>query len=82
MKLYRSITVKPFKCFSVFIDDQLTWEPQVEYLKAKLISSIVTIKRINQFIQKTGNEKVYNALFMSHLSYCIIWQLLGWYLKL
>ena len=63
--------VKSTKFLGVVIDDQLTWEPQVEYLKAKLISSIVTIKRIKPFIPKTEYEKVYNALFMSHLSYCI-----------
>ena len=63
--------VKSTKFVGVVIDDQLTWEPQVEYLKAKLISSIVTIKRIKPFIPKTEYEKVYNALFMSHLSYCI-----------
>ena len=63
--------VKSTKFLGVVIDDQLTWEPQVEYLKAKLISRIVTIKRIKPFIPKTEYEKVYNALFMFHLSYCI-----------
>ena len=33
--------VKSTKFLGVVIDDQLTWEPQVEYLKAKLISSIL-----------------------------------------
>ena len=63
--------VKSTKFLGVVIDDQLTWEPQVEYLKPKLISSIVTIKRIKPFIPNTEYKKIYNALFMSHLSYCI-----------
>ena len=65
--------VKSTKFVGVVIDDQLTWrlEPQVEYLKAELISSIVTIERIKPFIPKTEYEKVYNALLISHLFYCI-----------
>ena len=56
--------VKSTKFLGVVIDDQLTWEPQVEYLKAKLISSIVTIKRIKPFIPKTEYEKVYNEIML------------------
>ena len=63
--------VKATKFLGVVIDDQLTWEPQVEYLGAKNISSIATIKRIKPFIPQTEYEKVYNALFLSHLSYSI-----------
>ena len=63
--------VKSINFLGILIDDQLSWEPQVEYLKAKLISSIVTIKRIKPFVPKTEYEKVYNALFLSFLSYCI-----------
>ena len=59
---------KSNKVLGVVIDDPLSWEPQVEYLKVKLISSIVTNKRIKPFIPKTGYEKVYDVLFMSLLS--------------
>ena len=49
--------VKSTKFLGVVIDDQLTWEPQFKYLKATLISSMVTIKRIKPFILKTEYEK-------------------------
>ena len=39
--------------------------------KGKLSSSIVVIKRIRKFIPKDGFLKIYNALFKSHISYCI-----------
>ena len=59
------------KFLGVLIDDKLSWEPQIDYLKKKLISSIVVIKRIKKFIPKTEYLQIYNALFKSHISYCI-----------
>ena len=59
------------KFLGVMIDDELNWEPQIEYLKQKLISSIIVIKRIRKFIPESEHMKLYNALFKSHLSYCI-----------
>ena len=53
------------------IDDQLTWEAQINYLKEKLLSSIVVIKRIKMFIPESEYLKLYYALFQSHISYCI-----------
>ena len=34
--------VKSTKFLGVVIDDQLTWEPQVDYLKAKLLQDLPT----------------------------------------
>ena len=53
------------------IDDKLTWEPQLQHLKVKLNSSINVIKRIIKFIPESEYHKLYDALFKSHLSYCI-----------
>ena len=36
----------------------------------KLLSSIITIKRIIKFIPKSEYMKIYDALFKSHLCYC------------
>ena len=44
---------------------------QIEHLKDKLLSSIVIIKQIKKFIPKSEYLKLYNALFQSHISYCI-----------
>ena len=38
--------VKEVKFLGVIIDDELSWGPQINYLREKLISSIVIIKRI------------------------------------
>ena len=59
------------KFLGVIIDEKLTWEPQLEHLKAKLNSSINVIKRIMKFIPESEYHKLYDALFKSHLSYCI-----------
>ena len=52
----------------IIIDDKLNWEPHIDHLAQKLKSSIIMIKRIMKFIP---NNKIYDALFKSHLSYCI-----------
>ena len=59
------------KFLGVIIDESLSWDYHIDYLKKKLVSSIVVIKRIKQFIPKSEYIKIYNALFKSHLSYCI-----------
>ena len=63
--------VTSVKFLGVIIDDQLTWEPHIEHLKTKLKSSIVVIKRIKKFIPISEHINLYNALFKSHISYCI-----------
>ena len=63
--------VEHAKFLGVIIDEKLSWEPHIDHLAAKLNSCIVIIKRIKKCIPKTEYLKIYNALFMSHLSYCI-----------
>ncbi len=63
--------VQSTKFLGVIIDETLTWESHIDHLEAKLNSCIVTIKRIKSCIPKNEYLKIYNALFMSHLSYCI-----------
>ena len=68
---YKLKKVDKVKFLGVIIDDKLSWEAQVEHLKEKLNSSIVVIKRIKKFIPESEYLKLYNALFKSHISYCI-----------
>ena len=68
---YKLKRVTEVKFLGVVIDDRLSWEPQIKQLKGKLLSSIVVIKRIRKFIPKDEYLKIYNALFKSHISYCI-----------
>ena len=63
--------VDKVKFLGVIIDDKLNWEPQIENLRKKLNSSMVMIKRIAKFVPKSEYMKIYDALFKSHLSYCI-----------
>jgi hypothetical protein len=63
--------VDKVKFLGIVIDDRLNWEGQIDHLEAKLNLSIVMIKRIKNFIPKTEYLKIYNALFLSHLTYGI-----------
>ena len=63
--------VNKVKFLGVIIDENLNWEGHVEHLTQKLNSSIVMIKRIIKFIPNSEYMKIYDALFKSHLSYCI-----------
>ena len=63
--------VSKVKFLGVIIDEKLKWGAQIEHLENKLKLSIVMIKRIKKFIPKSEHLKLYNALFLPHLSYCI-----------
>ena len=63
--------VEKVKFLGVIIDEELSWEAHIDHLEAKLNSSIVIIKRIKRFIPKSEYLKIYNSLFLSHLTYCI-----------
>ena len=63
--------VRSTKFLGVIIDDQLSWEAHIDNLSSTLKSSILSIKRIKSYIPKSEYLKIFNALFMSHLSYCI-----------
>ena len=63
--------VDKIKFLGVIIDDKLNWEAHIEYLKAKLNLSIIMIKRIKKFIPRPEFKKICDALFKSHMSYCI-----------
>ena len=62
------------------IDDELTWEPQIDYLITKLNSCIVTIKRIRPFIPK--GEYLKNLQCTLSLTSYLWYKLLGWSTKL
>ena len=59
------------KFLGVVIDDELSWEAQVDFLKDVLLSAIVIIKRIRKFIPESEYMSLYNPLFKSHIGYCI-----------
>ena len=63
--------VDQVKLLGVVIDEDLKWEPHVQHLTQKLKSALIMIKRIIKFIPKSEYMEIYDALFKSHLSYCI-----------
>ena len=63
--------VNKAKLIRVIIDDKLNWEAHIEHLKAKLNLSTIMIKRIKKFIPKPEFKKICDALFTSHMNYCI-----------
>ena len=63
--------VDKIKFLGVIIDDELTWDSQIEHLENKLLSTIVLIKRVKKFIPPLHYLKIYQSLFVSHLTYGI-----------
>ena len=63
--------VESTKFLGVIIDEKLSWEAHIRFLEARLNSCIIMIKRIKKYVPQTEYLRIYNALFMSHLSYCI-----------
>ena len=63
--------VDKIKFLGVIIDDKPSWEPHIQHLETKLKSSIIMIKRIRRYIPSPEYLKIYNALFASHITYCI-----------
>ena len=55
----------------VIIDDNLTWDAHIDYLETLLNSKLILIKRIRRYIPESEYSKIYEALFVSHLTYCI-----------
>ena len=68
--------VSKVKFLGVIIDEKLKWEDHIDHLQQKLKLSIVMIKIIKKVIAKNEYLKLYNALFIPHLTYCIsVWGL-------
>ena len=66
--------VSKTRFLGVIIDENLSWEDQIVELHKKLLSSLVSIKRIYKYIPKNHLKTIYHTLFQSNLSYCIsVW---------
>ena len=63
--------VDKIKFLGVIIDDQLSWNDQIEHVENKLLSTIALIKRIKKIIPPSQYMKIYHSLFESHLTYGI-----------
>ena len=63
--------VSETKFLGIIIDDKLTWNPQIQYLRRKLSSSIGILNRIKDSIPISLHKNLYHTLFESHLCYGI-----------
>ena len=62
------------KFLGVIIDDKLCWGPHIDYLVKKLRSIIGALCRIRHSVPAELYQKIYSALFESHLAYGIsVW---------
>ena len=59
--------VSETKFLGIIIDDKLTWNPQIQYLRRKLSSSIGILNRIKDSIPISLHKNLYHTLFESHL---------------
>ena len=63
--------VDKVKFLGVFIDDKFSCDHQIEHIENKLLSTIVLLKHITNFIPRPHYMKIYHFLFLSHLTYGI-----------
>ena len=63
--------VDKIKFLGVIIDEKLAWDEHITHLEHKLLSTIVLIKRLKKFIPSSHYPKIYQSLFVSHLTYGI-----------
>ena len=66
--------VKLVKYLGLWIDDNLTWEVQIDHICSKMARNIGIIKRIRNFIPKESLLTLYRTLVEPYLRYCnIVW---------
>ena len=63
--------VSETKFLGIIIDDKLSWNPQIQYLRRKLSSSIGILNQIKDSISISLHKNLYHTLFESHLCYGI-----------
>ena len=59
------------KFLGIVIDDRLSWDPQIHYLKQKLSCATGILNRIKDSIPTCLHKNLYHTLFESHLCYGI-----------
>ena len=68
------VRVKETKFLGVFIDENLSWHNQTQSICKKLSSLNFVLSKIRHCINQATALKIYDALFLPHLTYCnIIW---------
>ena len=77
LKLYVGINkeierVSQYKYLGLIIDDQLTWNPHIKYIKGKLSQSLGLLYRTRKYLDRRSLILILHSLFISHLQYGIL----------
>ena len=64
--------VSTFKYLGVIIDQKLSWDAHVKYLKSKLSQANGAIFKLRKFVSRKTLVSIYNSLVGSHLNYGIL----------
>ena len=66
--------VSTTESLGVYIDQNLSWSPHIEFLTKKIASCIGALKRIRPFLPPETLHFVFNALVRPHFDYCsVVW---------
>ena len=66
--------VNKCKYLGVVIDSDLSWKPQVENVKSKVLRNFHVLRRARQFIDQSTALTLYNTMVQPHFEYCsTIW---------
>ena len=66
--------VDEFKYLGVILDKHLTWGPQLENVKTKILRNFHVLRRTRPFIDKNIAIVLYNTMVQSYLDYCnVVW---------
>ena len=63
--------VSSIKLLGVYIDNNLTWSSQVQYLVNKLSSKVGVMCRLSKVLSKELLNIVYLTIFQPHIDYCL-----------
>ena len=61
---------KYVKILGIYIDEELSWNQQIQAVRKKACNSIRNLHRVNQLIPLKHRILLYNSLVASHYNYC------------
>ena len=61
---------RSYKLLGILLDEHLTFNHHIDYLKSKLSKALYCINRVKNFLPQKTLKTIYHSLFHSHLLYC------------
>ena len=62
------------KYLGVILDKTLSWSPQIENVKSKILRSFYVLRRARPFIDRDTAIVLYHTMVQSYIDYChVIW---------